>query len=121
MDAQLEGTRSSLLGSTWEAQLMTPEVLQQAGFDPSQPFAGDPTTLSLASPLRGMDHRVSAWAQTQLNTAYRLKQMCVLEDEQPEPDSLIGMARQAETLFPAPNPKDASYPAELYQRDEAMT
>jgi hypothetical protein len=120
LDSQLEGTRSSLLGTTWEAQLITPDVLQEAGFDPQQPFAGDPTTLSLASPLRGLDHRVTQWVQTQLNTAYRLKEMCILEDEQPEPDSLIGMARQAETLFPQPNPKDAAYPAELYQRDQAM-
>jgi hypothetical protein len=120
LDATLEGTRTSLMGTTWEAQLLTPEVLQWGGFDPSQPFAGDPTTLTNASPLRGLNKQLSSWTRKQLNTAYTIKAMCIFDDEQPEPDSLIGMARQAETLFPAPNPKDASYPAELYQRDQAM-
>jgi len=119
MDSQLEGTRTSLMGSQWEAQLLTPDMLQAAGFDPTQPFAGDPTTLTMASPLRGMDRRAMLWGKQQLDTALRVKAMCVMDDLQPEPDSLIGLARQAEQLFPQPNPKDASYPAELFERDQA--
>src|ERR1019366_9094944 len=96
MDSQLEGTRTTLLGSQWEAQLLSPEMMQAAGFDPSQPFAGGPATLNMASPLRGMNRRVSTWGRQQLDTAMRIKNMCIMDAEQPEPDSLIGMARQAE-------------------------
>ena len=109
-----------MMGSQWEAQLITPNVLQAAGFNPSQPFAGDPTTLTMASPLRGMNNRVRTWGKQQLDTAMRLKDTCILDDQQPEPDSLIGLARQAEQLFPQPNQKDPNYPALIYQRDQAM-
>jgi hypothetical protein len=120
MDAKLEATRTQLLGSQFEAQLVTPDVLQWAGFDPSQPFAGDPTTLSMASPLRGQNRRVQTWGRKMRDTAERLKTMCVMDDLQPEPDSLIGMARQAAQLFPAPDPNDPNYPAKVYQRDQAI-
>jgi hypothetical protein len=43
----------------------------------------------------------------------------MLQDE-PEPDSLVGMARQAQQLFPQPNPKDPNYATELNQRDQAL-
>jgi hypothetical protein len=120
MDSQLEASRTLMLGSQWEAKLITPDVLQWAGFNPQQPFAGDPTTLTMASPLRGLDRRVRTWGRKQLDTAMRIKAMCIMDDLQPEPDSLIGMARQAATLFPQPNPSDPNYPAQLYTRDQAM-
>jgi hypothetical protein len=119
-DSQLEATRTQLLGSNWEAQLLTPDMLQAAGFDPTQPFAGDPATLTAASPLRGLNPRLQQWTQKVMDKALKTKQMCLLQDE-PEPDSLVGMARQAAQLFPAPpNPKDPNYPAQLYQRDQAL-
>jgi hypothetical protein len=108
-----------MLGSQWEAQLLSPEILQMAGFDPTQPFAGDPTTLAMASPLRGMNPRLKQWGNGVLQSAMLQKNMCILQD-QPEPDSLVGMARQASQLFPMPNPKDPAYPAKLYQRDQAL-
>jgi hypothetical protein len=120
MDSQLEATRTQLLGSQFEAKLITPDILQWAGFDPTQPFAGDPTMLTMASPLRGLNHRVTTWGQKAFEKAYRIKAMCVMDAEQPEPDSLVGMARQAATLFPAPDPKDPSYAAKLYQRGQAL-
>src|SRR5262249_24091835 len=61
MDSQLKATRSLMLGSPWEAQLITPDQLQRAGFNPQQPFAGDSTTLTMASPLRGLNRRVQTW------------------------------------------------------------
>ncbi|MGH7296082.1 MAG: zinc-dependent metalloprotease, partial [Polyangiaceae bacterium] len=74
----------------------------------------------MASPLRGMNNRVRTWGQQQLDTAMRLKDTCIMDDLQPEPDSLVGLARQAEQLFPEPSQKDPSYPALIYQRDQAM-
>jgi hypothetical protein len=119
MDAKLESTRSSLIGSTWEAQLITPDVMQRAGFNPQQPFAGDPTTLGLASPLQGMDPKLQKWTNNILISAFTFKNMCVLQDE-PEPDSLAGLARQARQLFPAPAMSDPNYAADLFKRDEML-
>jgi hypothetical protein len=45
--------------------------------------------------------------------------MCVLNDV-PEPDSLVGLARQANKLFPAPAQTDKNYPAEIFQRDQSL-
>jgi hypothetical protein len=119
LDASFEATRTKLLGSSWEAQLITPDVMQRAGFNPQQPFAGDPTTLSLSSPLQGMNPRLQKWTDNVLTQAQIFKNMCVLQDE-PEPDSLVGLARQARQLFPAPAMSDPSYAADLYKRNQSL-
>jgi hypothetical protein len=119
MDSKLEATRTKLLGSSWEAQLLTPEMLQAAGFDPTQPFAGDPSILQGASPLRGLNPRAARWQQMLLASVMKTRSMCMLQDE-PEPDSLVGMARQAAALFPLPDQSDPNYPALVYQRGQAV-
>jgi hypothetical protein len=119
LDSQIEATRQNLMGSQWEAQLLSPNMLQMAGFNPQQPFAGDPSTLDYASPLRGQNPRLTQWALQMRTQGELMKDMCVVED-QPEPDSLVGMARQAASLFPLPNPSDPSYPALKYQRDQGL-
>ena len=118
-DAQLQGSKQSLLGSTWEAQLVTPDFLQMAGLNPQQPFAGNTTSLNQASLLRGLDPGLIKWGKTAIESGIVMKDMCVL-DEMPEPDSLVGLARQAQQQFPLPNPKDANYATELYQHDQAL-
>jgi hypothetical protein len=119
LDAKLEATRTTLLGSSWEAQLLTPDIMQRAGFNPQQPFAGDPTTLGIASPLQGANPRLKNWTNTILTNAFISKNMCVLQDE-PEPDSLVGLARQARQLFPVPAMTDPNYAADLYKRDNML-
>jgi hypothetical protein len=119
LDASLEATRTTLLGSSWEAQLLTPDILQRAGFDPMQPFAGDPTTLGIASPLQGANPKLKSWTNTILTNAFISKNMCVLQDE-PEPDSLVGLARQAQQLFPLPATTDPNYAADLYKRGQMV-
>ncbi len=119
MDAELESARQKLLGSEWEARLVTPNMLQMAGLNPNQPFAGDPATLSMASPLRALNPTVRKWGKGVINSALLIKDMCILEDE-PEPDSLVAMARQAAKLFPRPNQADPNYPAEVYKRDQSL-
>lgn len=119
LDAQFEAARQKLLGTEWEARLVTPEMLQMAGLDPTQPFAGDPATLERASPLRGLNPALRRWTKQVRTRATVLKNMCVLE-EQPEPDSLVGLARQAAKMFPLPDTKDASYAAEKFARDQAL-
>ncbi len=119
LDAQFEAARGQLIGSQWEAQLITPNMLQMAGLNPSQPFAGDPTTATMASPLQGMDPRLRRWTRAIVDQGLATKNACMF-DEAPEPDSLVGLARQAQTLFPLPKTSDPNYPAEVYQRDQAL-
>lgn len=119
MDAQLEATRQMLLDTPWEAQLITPDMLQLAGYDPRQPFAGDKATLTQASPLRGQNRRLTKWANDMVTRGLLFKNMCMF-DEEPEPDSLVGLARQASRLFPVPKAADKNYPAELFQRDQSL-
>jgi hypothetical protein len=119
LDAKFQAATQTTLGSPWEAQLVTPNMLQMAGLNPTQPFAGDPTTLNMASRLRGKSSRLQKWSTGVMNNAQIYKSMCVLNDV-PEPDSLVGLARQASKLFPAPAQTDPNYPAEIFQRDQAL-
>jgi hypothetical protein len=119
IDAKIEATRQTLLGSRWEAQLVTPDMLQAAGFNPQQPFAGDPATLAAASPLRGLNPKLADWGRDILNKALVFKHNCVLQDG-PEPDSLVGLARQAAALFPVPSATAPNYAALKYDRDQKL-
>ncbi|MBV9949136.1 MAG: zinc-dependent metalloprotease, partial [Myxococcales bacterium] len=119
LDATFEATRQKLLGTEWEGRLVTPDVLQWAGFNPQQPFAGDPTTLNLASPLRGLNPSLQKWGSGILNSALTMKNMCVLS-EQPEPDSLVALARQAKQLYPLPDPNDPDYATKLHAHDDQL-
>ncbi|MGA3122371.1 MAG: hypothetical protein ABSF69_16530 [Polyangiaceae bacterium] len=116
MDSQFEAIRGQLIGSTWETQLVTPDVLQWAGFNPQEPIAGSPTTLALASPLQGLDPQLRKWSNGIINTALVQKDMSI-DDGVPEPDSLVGLARQAQMLFPAPTSGSAAANA---SRDAAL-
>jgi hypothetical protein len=119
LDSNYQSATQLTLGSKWEAQMVTPNRLQAAGLNPSQPFAGDPTSLGLASPIRGLDPRLMKWSRNIQTTAEIYKDMCVLNDL-PEPDSLVGLARQAAKLFPLPASTDPNFPAEAFQRDQAL-
>src|SRR5260370_14366727 len=119
MDAKIEATRQTLLGSKWEAQLVTPDMLQAAGFNPQQPFAGDPTTLAAASPLQGLNPKLAEWGRDDLNKALVFKHNCVLQAG-PEPDSLVGLARQAARLFPLPAASAPDYAPLKYKRDQSL-
>jgi hypothetical protein len=119
MTPQLEAARQMLQGSQWEGRLITPNMLQMAGFDPTQPFGGDPTTLNAASPLRGLDPGLQKWSKSIISQALITKNMCVIDDE-PEPDSLVGLARQAMQLFPLPDPSRTDYATAVYNRNQGL-
>ena len=118
LDSKLEATRQLLVGSKWEAQMVTPDWLQAAGLDPKTPTAGDDSAISQASLLRGMNPQLNAWVRRMRDTTMANRASCMVE--QPEPDSLVGMARQAQRLFPLPDAKDPSYPALKATRDGAL-
>ncbi|HSY20478.1 MAG TPA: zinc-dependent metalloprotease [Polyangiaceae bacterium] len=119
LDSQFESTRQLMLGSSWETELVTPDLLQQAGFDPTQPVAGNATTISMASPLQGLNPQLRRWSKTAIQTALTQDRLCVLEDE-PEPDSLSALAQQAKQMFPLPDPSDPNYATDLFTRDQNL-
>jgi hypothetical protein len=118
LDATFEGQRQAMIGTPWEVQLVTPEGLQAAGLDPSTPVASDPNALSQASPLRGMNPGLNRWIRHMRDVTMENQASCMIE--QPEPDALVGMARQAARLYPLPNTSDANYPAEKFGRDQKL-
>jgi hypothetical protein len=120
LDSQFEGTRQSLIGSKFEAMLTTPEMVQAAGFDPSTPTAGNDAVLRRASTLRGMNPEMNRWMRNLKNKAARTTNLCNIE--QPEPDSLVGMARLAQKLYPVPDKKSSAacqYDTNIKQSDYA--
>jgi hypothetical protein len=123
LDSAFEGARQSLMGTTWETQLVTPDDLQMAGFNPNTPLAGGSSAGSgpaaMASPLQGLNPRLRKWSRALIDRALVSKGMCMLGDA-PEPDSLVGLARQAAALFPLPATNDPNYPAKLYTRNQEL-
>lgn len=101
LDATFEGNRQLLLGSKFETQLMTPMQVQRAGFDPTATsLADNPTVVERASPLRSLNPMVRRWLQKTKDKYANYSARC--EIEQPEPDALVGLARQAQRLYPLP-------------------
>ncbi len=118
MNSIFEGSRQALIGTKFEAQMVNPTTLAAAGMDPATPVAGDDNTLAKASPLRGLNPGLSKWLRKMKNNAMAKHGSCMIE--QPEPDSLVGMARQAMRLYPLPAANDQNYPALKIARDQAL-
>ncbi|MEO8878256.1 MAG: hypothetical protein ABI461_21865 [Polyangiaceae bacterium] len=130
LDAVFEGNRQKLLGSQFETQMVTPMQLQRAGFNPNAtPIAGNGPALAKASPLQGMNPQVKQWVQRLKDQNSGGHASCQIE--QPEPDALVGMARQAQRLYPLPQDAakgspgyapvgDANYAPLKAQRDQAL-
>ncbi len=130
IDSVFEGNRQKLIGSQFETQMITPMLVQRAGYNPNAtPIAGNTSVIQAASPLQGMNPQVKMWVQRlkDQNAAY----MSRCEVEQPEPDALVGMARQAQRLYPLPQDAakgspgyaavgDPNYAPLKAQRDQAL-
>lgn len=118
IDSKFEGIRRNLIGTQFEMDLLTPEQLQLAGFDPRSKPAGDDKMIAQASPLRGMNPALRRWKERMKTVTMAQHGACVVE--QPEPSAVAGLARQAAKLYPRPDTKDPNYPALLAQRDKQM-
>jgi hypothetical protein len=123
LDGAFDGTRQALVGTTWESQLVTADDVQLAGFNPSTPVAagGEAGTGpgAMSSLLQGQNPRLRRWSKALIDKAFVNKGMCMYGDA-PEPDSLVGFAREAAQLFPLPKSNDPNYPALLYTRQQAL-
>ena len=118
LDPSLEAFRQGMIGSQWEARMITPEWLQGAGFPKDAKVAGNDALLAAASPFRGMNPTVHAQLKKLREVGMAQRGSCMVE--QPEPDALVGMARQAARLYPLPAKNDPDYPALRVQRDAKL-
>jgi hypothetical protein len=107
---------SSLRGTDLEAKLITPEIAQQAGFDPRTAQALTKDAIARATPVgrsmpfarRALEKRALV-GRAQRHACHR---------QAPEPDNLLGIAREAQKLFGKPAEGD---PAKVSQyRDEVF-
>ncbi len=118
LDSNFESIRKAAIDTDLETKMVTPDMLQAAGMDPSTPLAGNDDAVNKASFLRGMNPQLRAWMKRMREKSFAQRGYC--EVEQPEPDSLVGLARQAQKLFPLPDTSDPNYPALKHQRDESL-
>ncbi len=95
-----------------EAALVSPQLAQAVGYDPTAPLSAD--AMRRASPLRRSNPMVRRAERRAARMAQVRRHACRLEA--PEPDSLLGLAKLAQKLFPAPDPGDAE--AVKKHRDE---
>lgn len=117
-DANLESARQALIGSSFETMMATPDNLQMGNMDPATPVAGNDAAISRASLLRGNNPGLQKWLHHQKEITMAKRASC--EVEQPEPDALVGMARQAARLYPLPDKKDPDFAAKKQARDQAL-
>ncbi len=129
LDNQFEGVRQQLIGTKFESMMINGEDMEAIGMDPKTPLAGNDALVAKASPLRGMHPEMKRWLKVLQSKVPALRHFCQVE--QPEPDALVGMARQAKRLYPLPQDadkgspfyaatNDAAYPAKKAARDQAL-
>jgi hypothetical protein len=101
-NAELAARLDRLRGTPVEAMMATPEMVQAVGFDPTAPPSQD--AIQMASPFGRMNPTMRRALQRQKRVGLANRHSC--HRDGPEPDYLIGMAKVAQELFPAPDPND---------------
>lgn len=101
-NAELSERLRALRGSSIEAALVSPELVQAAGADPTAPPSA--ATIERASPFGRMNPAFRRAEERDARLARARRHACRLEAA--EPDNLLGMAQVAARLFPAPDPDD---------------
>ena len=92
-----------LRGTDLESKMVTPEVAQLAGFDPTQPVSK--TGLNLASPFARMNPLMRRSLDRRGLMGRAKRHSC--RSEAPDGDHLIGLARKAQALFGTVDTKNA--------------
>jgi hypothetical protein len=96
-------TRLGILkGSQLEARMVTPEVAQAAGFDPTQSLSKQ--AIQRGSPFGKINPTVRRAKKRSGHMANAQRHACRIESD--EPDNLIGLAKYAAKLFPEADPKN---------------
>ena len=102
-NAALSARMSALRGSAVEASLVTPEMVQASGADPS--VAPSAEAIRRSSPFdRRMNPTLRASDRRARMLGNAKRHACRYDAI--EPDNLLGIARRVANSFPAPDPKD---------------
>jgi hypothetical protein len=109
----LSARLASLRGSAIESTLVSPELVQAAGFDPTAPAT--PDAIKRGSPFGLMNPTAKRQYRRARLMGNAARHACRVEE--PGPDNLIGLAREALKQFPAPDPKD---PAAVNEHKQAV-
>jgi hypothetical protein len=114
-NAALSQNVRALRGTNVEAKMVTPELVQAAGHDPTA--AVSPDVVKRASPFGRFNPALRRALVKNKRLARARRHSCAYEG--PEPDNLIGLAKQAQKLFGKPDPNDpaavAKHRDEVYQ------
>jgi hypothetical protein len=87
-----------------EAAMISPELMQMAGVDPTGAVTTD--VIQRATPFGKLNPAARRARQQQMRLGQVRRHSCRYEG--PDPDNLLGMAATAQKLFPAPDPNDAA-------------
>ncbi len=107
-NAALTERLERLRGTAVEAKLVSPEMVQLAGFDPTGPVSAE--VVRHASPFGLLNPAARRTSQRAMRMGQAQRHACRYEG--PEADNLIGLARAAQLLFPSPDPNDPAAVAE---------
>ncbi|HQY63887.1 MAG: hypothetical protein IPQ09_16995 [Myxococcales bacterium] len=116
---EIEARRKQFVGSKFESLLATKEMQVAAGVDARNvgPIAND-AMLARVSPLRGMNPELRRWVQRQKDSRAHEHASCSVQA--PEPTAQMGLARQAQKLYPLPDREDPDYAAKKAKRDRDL-
>ncbi len=109
----LSGRFSKLRGSPIESQLVSPDLAQAAGLDPSAPLSKE--SINRASPFARMSPVWRRAHERSLRTGRAARHSCHLSGT--EPDNLVGLAKSAQKLFPPVDKNDA---AAVHEREDKI-
>lgn len=101
-NTELSARLAALRGTDVEAMMATPEMIQQVGYDPTAPAT--PEAIGRGSPFGKMNPTMRRADRRQKRMAQVGRHSCRMDAS--EPEYLLGMARRAQELFPAPDPSD---------------
>ncbi|MFO0547424.1 MAG: zinc-dependent metalloprotease [Polyangiaceae bacterium] len=101
-NSALSARLSALRGTELEASMASPEMVQAVGYDPTAPPSEE--AIRRSSPFGRMNPTIRRAERRARLMGQAERHACRLEA--PEPDYLLGMAKRAQALFPAPDPTD---------------
>jgi len=122
-DPQIEARRKQMVGSKFEAMMATKEMQVAAGIPANragQISLTDDAMLARVSPLRGQNPQLRRWVDNLKNQHAHEHASCTVEAPLPDATGIVGLARQAKTLYPLPAADDADFAGKKSKRDRDM-
>ncbi len=111
-NAALSSRFGKFRGSAMEAAMVSPDLAQAAGLDPTGPITKD--AVARATPFGKLSPTWRRSHQRALRLGLASRHACKMAGT--DPDNLLGLAKAAQKLFPPADPKDAAAVADRRAR-----